>query len=352
MLAGPRYIDVTTADGTFEDVGIPGIWTSKDGLRWRAAEIEPPDPVTEYTSLELVDITIGGPGLVAVGFDREYERAVVYTSVDGDEWRRVHDAGFAPGRMLMVGATDQGLVAFGDEYPRSRKVIWTSTDGSKWLRATNKSGLEVANGVTELVADGGRLTAFVAPRRRPGGPRPSVEVWQTAGRAVWKKVATLPGSKGASIRYAAHGPLGWLALDEAKAWTSPDGMVWRRSPMAPDIANGTGQLIADPAGFLVVETVYTEIECTPPPGDTGSVAIGGLTWTSSDGRTWQQMPARRDFVEQGINVAFVRNRTLIGIGPSHRGGVPQRAWTTRLPTTQADAWPMPSDRPAPRAEDC
>jgi hypothetical protein len=319
----------------------PGVWTSVDGLEWDQAAL--PDG---NAGVKVRDVTIGGPGLVAVGDDwgSGSVRAAVWLSSDGREWERVHDSGFDPGRMWLVGATDQGLVAFGDDclciHGNEQRVIWTSTDGREWLRATNESGLEVAQGVRALVRSGSELTAFVP--RGPGG----IDVWRTAGRADWQKVANLRGDI-IDFVSAAHGPRGWVAAAEGGAWWSVDGVAWHESLNAPDAI----ELIADDAGFVAVGMTSTSTGCAEPDG-----AFIGHTWTSSDGRVWREIEPRKAWDGDAVAKLLVDGRTLIGVGQSFsdrtRPGV-TAVWTAPLPPVSGDAGsPPPAPTPTPKYAGC
>ncbi len=335
----------------------PGIWTSADGLRWQPADVEGSDK----EGLEIRDVTVGGPGLVAVGDDRTGDtvRAAVWLSTDGLRWARVHDDGFNPGRMWRVGATDQEIVAFGDDclciYSKQyladgqgRRVNWTSPDGRDWLRATNEPGVEVAKGVRTLVGVGGWLTAFVHDWDSVDAATRPVEVWRTRGRADWTKVGELPGSQGADVFHAAQGPRGWVATgmtgsNEAAAWISSDGIAWDRSPTAPGAVHA---LLADRAGFIAVGARSTSTGCIEPDG-----AFVGQTWTSSDGRVWREPGSQHGWVGEAISNLLQRDRTVIGVGLSYAddtsGHVAGVVWTAALPTTSVDAGPPPASTPRP-----
>ncbi len=95
-------------------------------------------------------VTVGGPGLVAVGSDSRYATenlsgsAAVWTSVDGSTWSRVtHDEaifGSGGARMLDVTTGGPGVVAVGGEggfWSWSDAVVWTSIDGLTWSRVAH-----------------------------------------------------------------------------------------------------------------------------------------------------------------------------------------------------------------------
>jgi hypothetical protein len=92
-------------------------------------------------------VTVGGPGLVAVGQDSPARNsegkgsAAVWTSVDGFSWSRVpHDEaifGTRGAMMFDVTVGGPGLVAVGASFSDSDAVVWTSVDGITWSRVTD-----------------------------------------------------------------------------------------------------------------------------------------------------------------------------------------------------------------------
>jgi hypothetical protein len=109
----------------------------------------------------MYDITVGGPGLVAVGGDAD-QGAVVWTSDDGLVWVRVpHDESIFGGgitfpfiglamvsvaAMDSVAAGEQDLVAVGGG-------VWTSIDGVMWTRVTDRARL-FESGPSRVIAEG------------------------------------------------------------------------------------------------------------------------------------------------------------------------------------------------------
>lgn len=333
-----------TLGGRFVVVGYRAIWFSDDGLHWKRADVEDGE-----TGNNIHDVTVGGPGFVAVGDDNT--SAIVWTSTDGKCWDRVVDPEFSPGRMWHVGATDVGLVAFGDSFDggRPRGAIWTSNDGRNWERPTSSTDLEVSKGVRELVGAGGALTAFVRDLFSADATRP-IEVWRTRGSAAWAKVGELPGSQGADLRQAAQGPRGWVAtgvkgtmVEEGVAWTSADGITWELAPSAPGPVSA---LLADQAGFLAVGARSTA---------TGCISVGfefvGQTWTSSDGRVWREMVPKDEWVSEGISQLLRRDQTVFGVGVSWEGSATEAfrtkgvVWTATLPARSVDTRPSPAPTP-------
>ena len=169
---GPGLVAVGT-DASHDD-GDPAVWTSPDGVTWSRV---PNEAVFGGEDRELMgadrqvmeSVTVGGPGLVAVGFEGSFSNsdAAVWTSPDGVTWSRVpHDDAVFGGRfsqtMVSVTAGGPGLVAVGWDGPSSEfklrhAAVWTSPDGVTWSRVPDD---EV------LGADGDQSMSAVTP----GGP--------------------------------------------------------------------------------------------------------------------------------------------------------------------------------------
>ncbi|TVR17458.1 MAG: hypothetical protein EA387_16455 [Nitriliruptor sp.] len=117
-------------------------------------------------------LTVGGPGLVAVGTthshhldDPQWSPAAVWTSTDGATWERVShdDEVFGDddnATMYDVTVTDWGLIAVGtrilgwDDPAEMRFIgtVWTSPDGLAWTRLVDADGLFSGDGHTSLTA--------------------------------------------------------------------------------------------------------------------------------------------------------------------------------------------------------
>jgi len=192
-----------SADGAF--------WTSADGIAWDRAPDSP-----HLADARVVALSIGGPGLVAVGQAGPADDpgpAAVWTSTDGRSWSRVPDAPtFHDARMRSVAEVPGiGLVAVGEDLAGDTGIVWTSRDGSRWDRV-------------------------------PSAPifgRPGIQVRMydvTAGPGGAVVVGTLT----AGIQYG-----------ESVAWTSPDGVAWSRTPSSPELLD-TEMKAASPWGDRVV----------------------------------------------------------------------------------------------------
>jgi hypothetical protein len=123
--------------------------TSPDGVTWSRV---PRDNAVfgGAGNQEMRSVTVGGPGLVAVGVDGpgDDQDAAVWTSPDGVTWSRVpYDeavfGGAGDQEMYSVTAGGSGLVAVGWAGPidghdaavwTSDAAVWTSRDGVTWSR--------------------------------------------------------------------------------------------------------------------------------------------------------------------------------------------------------------------------
>jgi hypothetical protein len=190
---------------------IPEVWISRDLLHWTRVTL----PSAAGETLGVTAVTIGGPGLVAIGegFSGDATVKASWTSTDGMTWTRVQDAGLTAGQMWLLEATANGEVTFA-----SGRVDVTGFQGSP---------LDSNVGRRTLVASEGGVTAFVSP----SGAGHSIQMWQAIGTAAWRRVALLPHSSGATGLIATQGPRGWLLLGGRRCctgyavWTSADGIT-------------------------------------------------------------------------------------------------------------------------------
>ena len=232
-LGGPGLVAVGLSDNS--DGGDAVVWTSVDGLTWSRV---PHDEAVFGGAgrQEMWDVTVGGPGLVAVGrdglgvWDNTYgggQDAAVWTSVDGLTWTRVpHDedafGGVGPA-MLGVTTGGPGLVAVGYSWPSSAPAaVWTSVDGLTWLRVPHDNGAEMGGTMSSVTVGGPGLVAVGF-----GG-----QVWSSPDGLTWSLAAnddTESAHAGIRAVIAANGRLVAVGVLEpngesksAAAWTSPN----------------------------------------------------------------------------------------------------------------------------------
>lgn len=293
-VGGPGLVAVGTSGPV--DATDAAVWTSADGIAWSRV------PHNEEiffgdTGAGMSSITVGGPGLVAVGWQGpHYDRsAAVWTSPDGITWSRVphSEAVFGRGTMSSVTVGGPGLVAVGfDGDPQTaihNAVVWTSPDGITWSRVPHNEevfGGETGVAMGSVTAGGPGLVAVGTQWRSADS---SAEVWTSPDGITWSRVpdkdALFAGAAMGDVIRAGPGLVAvGTADDDAAVWNSPDGIDWTRVPHSEDIFGGEAEHYLN--GVVV--------------GGPGLVAVGGFTfgrgdrttvvWTSPDGIAWSRVP--------------------------------------------------------------
>ena len=231
--------------------GNGAVWTSPDGLAWSRV---PHDEAVfgGADDQEIWDVSIGGPGLVAVGFDASGgdPDAAVWISADGLAWTRVpHDEVILGGGgdqwMYVVVAGGPGLVGVGTDGSGGDwdAAVWTSTDGITWTRVPHDEAVFGGNDDQEM----------------------------------WDAWAGGPGLVAVGRDYSGGD-------SDAAVWISPDGLAWSRAPHDEVVFGGVGRqhmaaIVATGSNLVVVGLDETA------EGDADAVV-----WVSPDGLTWSRVP--------------------------------------------------------------
>jgi hypothetical protein len=184
--AGPGLVAVGADDEA------PAAWVSADGLSWQ--KVGPDrffnDPSFDNTDKVLRAVAAGPQGLVAVGYLATYSEATdtddldaaVWVSRDGLSWTLVSEDAATYGgpeeqRMTAVTAGGPGLVAVGWDRAggEANAAVWASPDGTTWTRvlddavfagAGDQEMYGVAVVASRLVAvgrDGANAAVWVGP---------------------------------------------------------------------------------------------------------------------------------------------------------------------------------------------
>lgn len=284
----------------------------------------------------LNSVTLGGPGLVAVG-----QKGIVLTSIDGITWSLVpfDEAVFDGAEINAVTAGGPGLVAVGEtENTRDRSgdtpdaAVWTSVDGVAWSRVPHDEEVFGDAFMTSITAGGPGL---VAVGQTDGvGTDGDAVVWTSVDGITWSRVRddeeVFGGPQRQSMFDVVVGGPGLVAVgregDErpwdnsfdngAAVWTSEDGITWTRVPNDETVFGTAG----NPAtGSGPVMLSVTE-------GGPGLVAVGRkAVWTSPDGVTWTRIlddvPVRP--IMTGVTA---RGSDLVAVGCCPSGAT--AAWTS------------------------
>ncbi|GMQ85067.1 MAG: hypothetical protein BMS9Abin07_0632 [Acidimicrobiia bacterium] len=315
--SAPMIWSVTAGGPGLVAVGRDGrsavVWTSTDGISWyRVPHDEAVFGGDEgLDSFEMTDVTVGGPGLVAVGKVRNnHWGGVVWTSRDGFLWSRVpFDEAVFGGvdirGLSSVTAGGPGLVAIGTEQigVQIHPVIWTSPDGINWSRAPLDTGSLAEDGVQRIfdVTTGGPGLVAVGSDGTWNDAESAAAVWTSPDGLTWSRVphdeGVFGGEGGQVMRSVTVGGPGFVAVgvDHAEdldpfeqhtseahgaVWTSPDGISWSRvadQEALSESGNGPRDMwsvTAGGPGLVAVGTSGTEFNAV------------ATTWSSSDGLKW------------------------------------------------------------------
>ena len=290
------------------------------------------------------DVTVGGPGLVAVG--EGDDGAVVWTSIDGITWSRAYEEAVSGGANTMWSVTTggPGLVAVGGgagpEHQRDdgNAAVWTSVDGMTWSRVPHDElvfGGERQQQMVSVIAGGPGL---VAVGWDTSGGTPDAAVWTSVDGFTWSRVPhdeAVFGGEGEQTMHSvtvggpglvAVGSDGFLEFDKgqltdyddftgvAAVWTSVNGLMWSRVPTDDAVFGGEGNQWMDDVTSVGAGLVAVG-------GDWSSAVHHAAVWTSIDGITWSRVP-NDDAVFGGEHDQLMLSVTSAGSGLVAVG----RAW--------------------------
>ena len=276
------------------------VWTSPEGTAWSLV----PDDGAIFADGQMLSVTSGGPGLVAVGHEAVglgsaadccNVIAAVWTFSDGIKWSRVpHDEAVfgraGPPRMNSVAEGGLGLVAVGsagfapeglDGGVLQVAAVRTSPDGLSWSRELDDNAPLRGGEMFSVTAGGPGVVAV-------GSVRGVAAVWTSPDGSTSSRVPhnTAFYGHGEIFSVAVGGP-GMVAVgqdnDDAAVWTSPDGITWSRAPHDEAVFGGhsfqgINSVIAAGPGLVAVGS-----------GDSADDTDAAL-WASIDGITWSRVP--------------------------------------------------------------
>jgi hypothetical protein len=318
IVGGPGLVAVGEGDDG------AAVWTSIDGFAWSRV----PNPVSVFSGGHtMFSVTAGTSGMVAVGGERgpEHESgdgdAAVWTSADGTTWSLVpHDESVLGGegeqQMVSVTAGGPGLVAVGWDTSSGSQdaAVWTSVDGITWSRVPNDESVfggqhdqtmsSVAVGGPGLVAVGADSFLDV-DRGQLTGYDDSISVaavWTSVDGLTWTRVPhdeTILGGEGnqwmssvasASVGLVAVGGDWSRAVHHAAVWTSVDGITWSRVPNDESVFGGEHDQIMNSvtpvgSGLVAVGRAWASSDSGSFTGHDSSASV----WASDDGFTWSWM---------------------------------------------------------------
>jgi hypothetical protein len=329
--------DVISWEGGFIVVGSSGgdfgrdaaVWFSADGLEW--SRVIDPDGLAAEGWQTLSAVVAGGPGLVAVGTSApgvHKDDAAVWTSIDGLDWIRVPDeAGVFTGagdyQMVDVVVGGPGVVTVGSVSSLDGGIaaVWTSPDGVAWSRVAHDDEVFGDDGWQYMTS----VTVAAAPFSPVGadnsGDDVDAAVWTSQDGLVWSRVVdtdgALAGSGDQAMVSVAPGGPGFVAVGRGKpesdfdsvVWLSPDGASWTRIDTG-DVFGGPGdQAVAQVSevGGGLMAVGYERIEDRD-----------AQVWESKDGLTWAKSGDPGLIAEglQEIHSLAVSTEGIIAVGYS------------------------------------
>ncbi len=279
------------------------VWFSPDGSSWSV--VGRPDL---FANVELLDVEVADDGFFVLGVASggpigDHAQAVVYRSADGSTWERLPPLPGAldtfPGwlavsgtRVLVAGSADDGGA-----------VTWLSEDGRRFDRIT--PGGDAADGLADsqgipggFIAVGSAVGTPVALRSSDGlawtasiidGGPDVVAIGMVVGR--WGYVAEGLFAPGCGPGASCGG--------QSIAWWSGDGRTWGRLPDDDSPVSNGGSVVA-------------------AAGAHGFVAVDGASaWSSPDGWRWRPLPEPGDG-SFGIGAAAVWGDVIVAVGQESR----------------------------------
>ena len=306
------------------------------GLGW--ARIPHDQAVFGPHGLGIADIVVGGPGLVAVGFDLgETMTGAVWTSTDGVSWSRVpHDDelfGPAETRIYAVTIGGPGLVAVGEECTEEDvaafrcwvSAVWTSPDGVEWTRLpTDDTVFPPESFIADVVTFGDTLVIGGMMCGEDPGCRPSI--WTSLDGVNWAQAWT--EVQAGAINDLAVGSNGLVAVgyrvegdsdDRAAIWSSSDGINWQQGPYEPDFF-----------GFGAAEAAERGVTAVSPTSG-GFVAVGQMddapaVWVLEEGSEWSLLTTDPDLFGGSVPTALLATEGgLLAVGRNVDGAA---VWTS------------------------
>ena len=301
-----RYALIDPAAGDDAPGWVGAIWRSADGITWTRLPHDGTIFGNADVFYEITDVTVGGPGFVAVGYSltregydltsfadgvlfggltSDYQDAAVWVSNDGSAWTRVESSSLAgPGLQLATGvaAGEAGIVAVGQVADGG--AIWISPDGFGWDLVEPAAFAKAS--IREVVADQRGFIAVGSIGIRPA-------LWMSPEGLEWTEhllEAVEPAGQVRAVtrvdqRLVAAGfvatDLGWN--DRVGAiWVSDDeGSRWTQLPLltSPDRKVALTGLGSTPGGLVAIGIVHDAADT-----DFGHAAVwfsrdGGASWS-------------------------------------------------------------------------
>jgi len=289
------------------------VWRSPDGMAWeRSATVADPGGTMQA-------IAGNGTRLVGVGQIRlDRPDGAIWTSSDGEIWTRVphDDAVFGTGFSLIHEVTvgGPGFVAVGqscddpDEPCAGQPTVWVSDTGDKWTRVRIVS--DTAGVIEDITSHGGVLYAVGSVYSEAGDV---AAIWTSSDAHAWSRIVNddvfdgpgnqwITGVTSSETGIAAVGS-SWTpdGVTEAVVWFSADGETWTITgghDLDPP-SNMYFEAVAAVGGqFIALALDATNIG----PDNDDEIPDSASLWSSSDGLLWSRIDTARLFATASMTV--------------------------------------------------
>jgi hypothetical protein len=253
---------------------------------------------------DLLDVTTGGPGLVAVGYLDPSIVADAWTSKDGLNWLRVTDFAAKEGSLASAVAADRSLiVAVGQDGPAA--AAWASADGLRWQQAPAQASLTEGGGQIRMTSIVAAASGFVA-----GGYVGSLSgpiraaFWTSADGLTWTRIPEEPSfvdTRVAALAVATDGgaDAGRVVAVGARgdaqyatagsAWFSDDGSSWTPAELGSPEHGMLHGVTAGPGGAFVA--VGADLDTRR-----------AISWTSADGSAWAESAGGAEMTNHDLKI--------------------------------------------------
>ncbi|MFZ0625353.1 MAG: hypothetical protein WAN34_02515 [Acidimicrobiia bacterium] len=268
------------------------VWVSADGGNWeRVALLEFTQPPG---GIEVDAITVGGPGVVAVGREWLSEGLsipAVWASSDGRQWNRTGDLAQFGDQAAMVDVVQHGMSVYSIGYVNeSEPAIWESTDLANWQLLP----VDSLDGESVVFTSIGSDQTALAITGSSSAEDVDARVWTSADGQTWRPRQQPALNVGIpALQDVTITPHGWLAVGMdgttyrpstgAAVWMSIDGEVWQRYP------TDSGALSPDPAAVAMITAGYGN-DVGIAGGVTGETCVERFADCNLDAAFWTWTP--------------------------------------------------------------
>ena len=331
-----------------DDINHGRIWTSADGASWTAR------PDDAFGQTDLTNLVSFGANLYAFGTSGIFADEPCSTGANppgvnswrsadgGASWEHLAQApDIAHATIGEVVVAGDHMVMVGSQVDtdgNDEAASWSSTDALTWTPAelppaTTFVGSAAAR--DNVIVGFGFDQEYPLPWiTRDGGGHWYEESIDLTGVETDDGVLS-PGIEDVLATNAGYVAVGDVCCTGAEqilpiSASTPDGTQWQGAPMATDQAQAMRRIGQLPAGLLAVG-VRIYLDEAPATGE-----LGGLSWTSTDGRSWQAGPPFAELGDGNVTAFAIGDSGVVVAGttfidnPTTAGDTGLRVWYAPL----------------------